>query len=135
MASIWIEKFNQNKEQTVRRNVLKKTVWNENTYKNYQNKLHKLLNDAERSFYNEQILTNKNNIRKTRSIIKTIINKNKSGQNKQTKFMLSDRSVTDGKQMVPEKFNDFFANVGPDLAKKIPEQKQNPLNFLKKYDQ
>ena len=29
----------------------------------------------------------------------------------------------------------IFANVGPDLAKKIPEQKQNPLNFLKKYDQ
>ena len=108
MASIWIEKFNQNKEQTVRRNVLKKTVWNENTYKNYQNKLHKLLNDAERSFYNEQILTNKNNIRKTRSIIKTIINKNKSGQNKQTKFMLSDRSVTNGQQMVAEKFNDFL---------------------------
>ena len=71
---------------------------------NYRNKL---LNDTERSYYNEQILTNENNIRKTWSIIETIINKNKSGQNKQTKFMLSDRSVTDGKQTVAEKFNDF----------------------------
>ena len=82
-------------------------------------------------YYNEQILTNKNNIRKTWSIIKTIINKNKSDQNKQTKFMLSDGSVTDDKQMVAEKFNEFFVNVGPNLAKKIPEQKQNPLDFLK----
>ena len=109
----------------------KKTVYNENTYKNYRNKLHKLLKNAERSYYNEQILTNKNNIRKTWSIIKTIINKNKSDQNKQIKFMLSDGSVTDDKQMVAEKFNEFFVNVGPNLAKKIPEQKQNPLDFLK----
>ena len=45
--------------------------------------------------------------------------------------MLSDGSVTDDKQTVAEKFNDFFVNVGPNLAKKIPEQKQNPLDFLK----
>ena len=44
--------------------------------------------------------------------------------------MLSDGSVTDDKQSVGEKFNDFFVNVGSNLAKKIPEQKQNPLDFL-----
>ena len=37
----------------------KKTVHNENTYKNYRNKVHELLKNAERSYYNEQILTNK----------------------------------------------------------------------------
>ena len=71
----------------------------------------------------DQILTNRNNIRKTWSIIKTIINKNKGDQIKQTEFMLSDGSVTDDKEAVAEKFNDFFVNVGPNLAKKIPEQK------------
>ena len=59
------------------------------------------------------------------------MNKNKSDQNKQTKFMLSDGSVTDDKQTIAEKFNEFFVNVGPNLAKKIHEQKQNPLDFLK----
>ena len=62
----------------------KKTVYNENTYKNYRNKLHKLLKNVGKSYYNEQILTNKNNIRKTWSITKTIIHKNKSDQNKQS---------------------------------------------------
>ena len=109
----------------------KNTVYNKNTYKNYRNELHKLLKNAERSYYNEQILTNKNNIRKTWSIIKTIINNNKSDQKKQTKFMLSDGSVSDDKQTVAEKLNDFFVNVGPNLAKKIPEQKQNHLDILK----
>ena len=109
----------------------KKTVYNETIYKNYRNRLHKLLKNAERNYYNDQILTNRNNIRKTWSIIKTIINKNKGDQIKQTKFMLSDGSVTDDKEAVAEKYNDFFVNVGPNLAKKIPEKKQNPLNFLK----
>ena len=109
----------------------KKTAYNEDTYKNYRNKLHKLLKNAERSYSNEQILTNKNNIKKTWSIIKTIINKNKSDKNKQTKFMVSYGSVTDDEQTVADKFNEFFVNVGPNLAKKIPEQKQNPLVFLK----
>ena len=36
------------------------------------------------------------------------MNKNKKDQNKQTKFMLSDGSVTDDKQTVAEKFNDFL---------------------------
>ena len=95
----------------------KKTVYNENTYENYRNKLHKLLKNADRSYYNEQILTKENNIRKTWNIMKSIIDKNKSEQNKQTKFMLSDGSVTDDKQTVAEKFNDFFVNVGPNQAK------------------
>ena len=53
----------------------KSTVYNETIYKNYRNRLHKLLKNAERNYYNDQILTNRNNIRKTWSIIKTIINK------------------------------------------------------------
>ena len=86
----------------------KKTAYNENIYKNYRNRLHKLLKNAERNYYNDQMLTNRNDIWKTWSIIKTIINKNKGDQSKQTNFMLSDRSVTDDKQAVVEKFNDFF---------------------------
>ena len=41
--------------------------------------------------------------------------------------MLSDGSVTDDKQAVAEKFNDFFVNLGPNLAKKVPEQNQNQM--------
>ena len=89
------------------------------------------MKNAERNYYNDQILTNRNNIRKTWSIIETITDKNKGDQSKQTKFMLADGSVADDKLAVAEKFNDFFLNVGPNLAKKIPEQKQTPLDFLK----
>ena len=113
----------------------KKTVYTENNYKNYRNELHKLLKNADRSYYNEQILTNKNNIRKTWGIVKTIINNNKSDRNKHIKFMLSDWSVTDDKQTVAEKFNDFFVNVGPNLAKKDTWTKAKSFRFHEKYDE
>ena len=45
--------------------------------------------------------------------------------------MSSDGSVTDYKQTDAEKFNDFIVNVGSNVDKMIPEQKQNPLAFLK----
>ena len=34
-------------------------------------------------------------------------------------------------QTIVEKFNKFFSNVGPDLAKKIPKGNKSPKNFLK----
>ena len=45
--------------------------------------------------------------------------------------MSSDGSVTHDKQTDAEKFNDFIVNVASNVAKKIPEQKQNHLDFLK----
>ena len=42
----------------------KKTAYNETIYKNYRNRLHKLLKNAERNYYTDQIWTNRNNIRK-----------------------------------------------------------------------
>ena len=57
MVNIRIEEVNHNKEQVVCRNVQKKYCIYWKTYKNYRNKLHKLLKNAERSYYNEQILT------------------------------------------------------------------------------
>ena len=40
----------------------------------------------------------------------------------QSKFKLSDGSITCDKSIVSEKFNEFFTGMGPGLAKKIPKQ-------------
>ena len=38
--------------------------------------------------------------------------------------------MTTDLKLVTEKFNDFFVNVGPTLARKIPEQHRNPKDFM-----
>ena len=38
--------------------------------------------------------------------------------------------MTNDKRLQKKNSMIFFVNVGPNVAKKIPEQKQNPLNFM-----
>ena len=48
----------------------------------------------------------------------------------QTKFIMNDGSVTDNKRIISGKFNDFFINIGPSLAKSIPKAKKSHLAYM-----
>ena len=61
--------------------------------------------------------------------MKSIVNKHKSKQN-QSKFKLNDGSVTTNKLEICEKFNNFFIDIGPTLANKIPKQSQSHESFM-----
>ena len=61
--------------------------------------------------------------------MKNIINKNKN-KKIHTKFKLSDGSFTMDGTTVSNKFNEFFINIGPNLAKLIPNQQLSPLHFM-----
>ena len=69
--------------------------------------------------------------------MKNVVNKNKV-KNVNSKFRLNDGSLTENKSIISDKFNEFFVNVGPNLAKKIPETGINPLHYIwvaQKYSQ
>ena len=98
----------------------------------YRDKVVKLLKIAVKKYYNDILIKkNKSNIRKTWLIIKEILNKSKSKEIKQNKFIASDGSLIDNQQTIAEKFNEFFVNVGPTLAKKIKKQDISPNSYLK----
>ena len=105
------------------------SVKNEITYKNYKNTLNKLLKRAEKQHYHDLLIKHKDNIRKSWSVIKSIIQKNK-WSTCQSKFKLSDGTISDDKQLISTKFNDFFVNIGPTLASKIPNVDKSPLFFM-----
>ena len=48
------------------------------------------------------------------------INNIKKTQKIQERFKLSDNTITNDKRVVAENFNDFFVNIGNNLAKRIP---------------
>ena len=63
-------------------------------------------------------------------IIKGVINKNRKIKvNEQ--FKSNDGSVTTDPKVISNKFNDFFVNVGPSLADKIPHQDTPPEHYLR----
>ena len=48
----------------------------------------------------------------------------------ETQFKLDDETTTTDQKVISEKFNDFFINIGPNLAAKIPAQTVTPEHYL-----
>ena len=84
---------------------------------------------AEKKHYHDLIKSHKGDMKKSWASIINIINKHKK-QRCQSKFKMSDGSVTENKQTISENFNDFFVNVGPTLAKCIPKIDKSPLEHM-----
>ena len=62
--------------------------------------------------------------------MKTTINKNQKMKFEE-QFKLNDSTITNDKQTISNKFNDFFINVGPTLSRKIPKQNVLPEHYMK----
>ena len=69
-------------------------------------------------------------MRKTWTIIKEVIGKNKATQ-VQTKSKLSSGEITSDKRTICEKFNSFFVNIGPTLSKSFEGHKGSPDKYLR----
>ena len=106
------------------------SAFNEVNYMESRNKLTHELRKAEKKHYNDLIEINKHNIKKTWNVLKNIINKNKVRKT-QTKFKLSNDQVTSDNHVISEKFNDFFVNIGPNLAKSLKTTDTTPQFYLK----
>ena len=65
-------------------------------------------------YYQTEIVSNKNNLRKVWTIIKQVINRKKNSKT-HDKFMYNNREITDP-QTIADGFNNYFVNIGPTLA-------------------
>ena len=73
-------------------------------------------------------------LKKTWNIIEEVIGKtNNSGSRPPTKLVINKNDVTSGIGIANE-FNKFFANIGPELAGKIPTASRTFESFLNKID-
>ena len=97
-------------------------------YKRYRNKLNQLLRSAERKHYHDLLNEYKSNIKKSWQVIKSIINKRKYTPIS-NKFKDNDKIISDG-NIIANKFNNFFINVGKTLAKAIPGSNKIPLDYI-----
>ena len=82
----------------------------------------------EKLYYQSEIVSNKNNLRKVWTIIKQVINRKKSSKI-HDKFMHNNKVNTDPKT-IADGFNNYFVNIGPTLASKIPDNNVSHRQFL-----
>ena len=106
-----------------------KSVHNEVTYRSYKSKLQQLLKAAQKQHYHDLMIKYKDNMKKSWGVIKSIIYNHKTTP-PQSKFKSSNGEIITDKNVISQQFNDFFINIGPNLAKNIPNVKAGPKNYL-----
>ena len=120
----------KNKNKLYVKSVKFPTLFNINKYKEYRNKLHSILRRAERDYYDQLLTFNKNNLAKSWKILKEVINKN-NNVTMSNKFNINNEVVTDNLR-IAEGFNNFYVNVGLNLAKDIPIIDKDPTEYITK---
>ena len=98
-------------------------------YISYRNLLNKLLHEAERNYYRSLFEKSRNNMKKSWRVLKDVINHKKQSASCSS-FKIND-IITSDKKRICNGFNDFYINVGSNLAQKIPHSEKSPKDFIK----
>ncbi|ELU02007.1 hypothetical protein CAPTEDRAFT_192879 [Capitella teleta] len=98
-------------------------------YKSYKITLRSILYKAERTHYDQLFCRNKNNLRKSWEVIKTVIHKQKFNNKQQYNMEVNGKKTSD-LDIITKHFNEYFINVGPNLSKSIPYSNIDPISYI-----
>ena len=100
-----------------------------NQYKRYSNKLNKVKLESKNYYYNTQFAKCKNNLKATWKLIGSIIKRKTKGQIHPTKITINNKIYT-AKQDIVNQLNQYFVNVGPNLANSITTSSLQPISYI-----
>ena len=93
--------------------------------------LNQCIRNAKKNYYTREFTKYKGDIRKTWDTLKDILNKTK-GESTFPAYFLSENEHVFGSQNIANKFNEYFTNIGPDLARSINTANKAPFDsYLK----
>jgi hypothetical protein len=128
--SVGIKTAIKRKNALYNKQLSRPTITNIKKYKTYRNHLNHLIKASQRLYYQNQLLQNKTNLRKSWQVINTAINRSKVKNKSIKSLTLSGKKVTDPKD-IAEHFNTYFTNIGSVLDRKIPPSNLDPASFIK----
>jgi hypothetical protein len=102
---------------------------NKDKYGAYRNKLNKILKKAEQAYYRQKFDQLQSNLKQSWQTIKFILNKTNSSP-LADEFVIGSKTVNDS-ALIAQTFNEYFVNIGPTLANKIPDSSVSYMTFLK----
>ena len=106
----------------------KRNSTNHLAYTKNKNILTSVLRSAKKNYFFNQFEREKNNIKNTWKLINTVINKDVSQQ--KISGITHNGIYTENSSSISEHFNNYFANIGPSLASKIPPCNSNFMSYL-----
>ena len=116
------------KEKLYKISIKNPTDENIGNYKNFRNKLIKILNVAQKEYYVSKFTMYKSDIKQTWKTIKNILKNNNT--NIITDSFESGNVIITDKHKIVEKFNEYFVNIGPTLARQINQTSTTYQHYL-----
>ena len=107
-----------------------KTNRNHLNHKTYNNLFKQIKNKSKKNYYQNLLLKYKNNIKKTWDVIKEVIGKTKLRSSILPRRLIIDNIETYDKKVIANKFNNYFVDVGPNLAANIPTSSKHFETYL-----
>ena len=100
---------------------MKHYAFNEGVYKTYKNLFDAIKRESKKNHYSQKILQFKHEIKKRWNFTKEIIGKAKHSKKSNFSWKLKiGNKIKTGEDEKADEFNKYFANIGPSLAKNIP---------------
>ena len=115
-----MKKSSKQKQKLYIKYLKNKTQASENEYKNYKNLFEKLRKKGKQSYYSSLINQYKNDSKKTWQVLKEMSGKRKKPVSYLPKMLKIESEFVHDQEEIANNFNNFFTNVGPNLASKIP---------------
>ena len=103
------------------------TTENIEKWRKYRNMLNKIIKNTQREHYQNLIKQHNNNCTGLWKTLGSIISK-KNRQSNITKLKINNK-ITNNPEQIANGINDFFTNIGPELANKF--QNTNEMGFMK----
>ena len=115
-------------KNALQRKYMKRPITYESSYKNLRNKITNEIRKSKIRYYNEKFAANSGNIKNSWKVINTILKRNNKKEYKNA-FEVDGVTVTED-EGIAECFNDFFVNIGSNLANNLPPSQDNFNDFL-----
>ena len=134
VRSPWISRGLKKSSKTKQKlyiNYLKnKSLETELRYKEYKYLFEKLRKKSKKSYYSNLLKKYANDSKRTWQVMKELSGKVKSKSISLPKSIKVNNTSIYEPKLIAAEFNKFFTNVGPNLAKKIPETQTSFENYL-----
>ena len=115
-----IAKSSKKKQRLYEKFLKNRTPENEETYKTYKNLFKTVKKRSKKKSYTEKLRKFKCDMRKTWNVMKEILGKcTTKSSTPPTKITVNKTDIFDAEEIADE-FNNFFSNIGTDLANKTP---------------
>ena len=99
-------------------------------YSEYNKFLNKLIKEAKTNYYNNEFSKYHNDIKKTWKTINSILNRDRKTSNFPSYIKFEGKKIIDNQEIV-NSFNNYFANVGKNLASRISIENKSFETYLK----